>query len=283
MKLSNNDLIKVVAPSCSIEKEDLVELNNGKKFVESLGLKISLDSRIDSNDIKVKINSLNEALKSNAKLVIAACGGEGAINVIKCIKIDKVKVPVMGFSDITSILNYIYLEKGIITYHGCNLKTFGREGERKIDKKCFDDFKEAFFNEKYLIEKEEFKVIKEGNAEGTLIGGNLTCFLQLAKIYEIDLKDKILLIEDLGYETNAKMFAENFNKLKKVKNFNLLKGIILGNYEVETKEKIEDIYLENIDLNIPVIKTDSIGHGKTNLIVPIGKKVKISNNKIKIM
>lgn len=283
MKLKENSLIKVVAPSCAIKKEDLEELNRGKNFLESLGLKIDIDKRIDSNDIEIKTKSLNEALQSECDMVIAACGGEGAINVVKNIDIKNVKNTVMGFSDITSLLNYIYLEKKIVTYHGCNLKTFGRDGERRINKECFLDFKEALFNNNYLIEKEEFENIKSGSAEGILIGGNLTCFLELADFYPIDLKDKILLIEDLGYETSAKDLELKLNKLKLVKNFNLLRGVILGNYEVETKDKIEDIYLKNIDLNIPVIKTNKIGHGKTNLIIPIGKKVRIENRRIKII
>lgn len=282
MKLKENDLIKVVAPSSTIEKEDREELNRGKVFLESLGLKISIDSRVESNNLKDKIKSLNEALNANTALVLAACGGEGAINVVKNINIQNVKNSVMGFSDITSLLNYIYLEKNIITYHGCNLKTFGRDGDRRIDEKCFEDFKEVFFNNNYLIEKEKFKVIQKGKAKGVIIGGNLSCFLDLSDFYNIDLKDKILLVEDLGYETNAKSLEEKFNKLKKLKNFNLLKGIILGNYEVETKETIEDICIKNISLNIPVIKTDAIGHGKKNLIIPIGKTVIIDNDKLKI-
>lgn len=268
--------IKVVAPSSTICKEDLPELYRGKEFVESIGAKVDIDKEVTNSDIKAKINSLNLALTSKADLVICACGGEGAINVIKGIDIKNIKVPVMGFSDITSILNYLFFEKNIVTYHGCNLKTFGREGNRKMDEACFIDFKKVFLEGKYSIEEEKFRVINRGECSGTLIGGNLTCFMQLADIYPIDLENKILLIEELGYESSKEDLKSNLIKLTKLKNYSKLKGVILGDYVVSTKDKIEDVFKEvNKNICIPVIKTEKIGHGKTNLIVPIGKKIKV--------
>ncbi len=283
MLLNKEDRICVVAPSSSIEDGDYIELNKGKEFVEKYVKEVVIDDNVMSLDVDVKAKSLNKALSGDFKLVIAACGGEGAIRVVSKIDIENVKNSIMGFSDITSILNYIYLEKNIVTYHGCNLKTFGRDNERKMSEKCYEDFIKSFLEEDYLIQKEEFKIIKEGKGKGVIIGGNLTCFLQLADIYEIDLEGKVLFIEDLGYETSSIELKKLFKKLKMLKNFNKLNGVILGNYEVDTKEKIEEIYLSEIDLNIPTIKTENIGHGKTNLIIPIGKTVVIDKNKIKFI
>ena len=284
MLLNKNERICVVAPSSSICEGDYIELNQGKKFVEKYVKEVVIDSKIEVNDYKVKANSLNNALSSNEyNFVIAACGGEGSINVIKYLDPLKIKNSLLGFSDITSILNYIYLETNIVTYHGCNLKTFGRSGDRKINEICFKDFEKVFTEEKYLIEEEKFKVVQEGKSEGILLGGNLTCFLLLAEIYDIDLENKILFLEDLGFETSANKLEILFKKLKTLKNFDKLSGIILGNYEVETKEKIEDIFIKNTNIDIPVIKTECIGHGKTNLIIPIGKKAVIDRNTLKIL
>lgn len=49
--------------------------------------------------------------------------------------------------------------------------------------------------------EDEFQTIQEGTAEGVLIGGNLSLFSKLiCGKYQIDCKEKILFLEDLGYD-----------------------------------------------------------------------------------
>jgi muramoyltetrapeptide carboxypeptidase len=97
-----------------------------------------------------------------------------------------------------------------------------------------------------------------------------------------DLKDKILLLEDVGehpYKIDRMM-----NQLRLNKVFKKVKGIILGrfvdciehdpNKKTLTLGEIMDDYLK--DINIPVIYTFPHGHINDFVTLPIGVKIKLN-------
>ena len=94
-----------------------------------------------------------------------------------------------------------------------------------------------------------------------------------------DFKDKILLLEDKGEKTfNVDLM---FNQLKQQKNFDKLKGIILGQFTNcpivdDFDGTIEDDINDFIkDLRIPVIKNFNYGHIQNSHIIPLGLPVKL--------
>ena len=126
----------------------------------------------------------------------------------------------------------------------------------------------------------EFEVLKKGEAEGVLIGGCLSVFNALCGTkYFPKLKNKILLIEDVGEKTYR--IDLMLDQLKKQKDFDKVKAIIFGSF---LNCKIADIGDGTIDeiiknfvqtLDIPVIYNFPYGHIKSRFILPIGKKIKL--------
>jgi len=115
--------------------------------------------------------------------------------------------------------------------------------------------------------------------EGIVVGGNVRCFLKLSGTeYMPDFDGKILFLESLGGDV-PKM-TTYLTQYKQMGIFKKVKGIILGSYTEMEREKyspsIEEIIKEILNNpNMPVLKTNEIGHGKDSKCIIIGERIKI--------
>ena len=129
---------------------------------------------------------------------------------------------------------------------------------------------------------DEYKTIKEGFAEGQLIGGNLTLMRGLsAGKYSVDFTNKILFIEELGFETGPEMVSNHLYFMKQNGVFDKIKGLWIGNYEHESKIDLEQIVLDvlNNEYEFPIIKSNNFGHIEKKIVVPIGTIARIDTSK----
>ncbi|MEG2484557.1 MAG: LD-carboxypeptidase [Clostridia bacterium] len=282
-KLQKGDICKIVAPSFSVQQQDETELNRGIDFLEkSIGLKCVLADDINKEEYIIKAKSLNKVLKDESKICIAARGGDGCENILKYVEYTNIMPKIIcGFSDITSLLNYIYLKTGLITFHASTVKALGRVEDEKLDNRTFIDFKEKFINNNFKYVDKIHSVNNGANFEGKLLGGNLSCFTKLMDLnVDIDLTKHIIFLEELGYESDEKNIIENLKKLEKANGFKNISGFLIGNYVHESKAALEDIIKrEYAKYNFSIVKGDFFGHGKLNLIIPIGAKAKIDIEK----
>lgn len=98
--------------------------------------------------------------------------------------------------------------------------------------------------------------------------------------YTVDTKDKILFIEDLGYESPPGMISNYLYKCKQNGVFENIRGLWIGNYEHESGIQIEQIVQDVLEdeYDFPVIKSDNFGHGLLKTVIPIGVKARIDTN-----
>jgi LD-carboxypeptidase family protein len=114
---------------------------------------------------------------------------------------------------------------------------------------------------------------------GVVVGGNIRCFLKLSGTpYMPNLENKILLLESYGGE--VALMTTYLTQLKQMGAFKKIKGIILGTFtkmeENKVKPNIEEIVLKIVnDKNLPIIKTNEIGHGMDSKCMIIGKNIKV--------
>lgn len=106
--------------------------------------------------------------------------------------------------------------------------------------------------------------------------------------YIVDTKDKILFIEDLGFESPPGMISNYLYKCKQNGVFDNIKGLWIGNYEHESNISLEKIAMDVLedDYDFPIIKSNNFGHGNLKTVIPIGVKAKIdtkSSEKIKLL
>ena len=155
-------------------------------------------------------------------------GGYGAQRMLPYIDFEVLKGHpklLVGFSDVTVLLNTLYQFSNMPTVHG----------EMGV---CMQNYEEFTFNHFFEMLKNGFinplvnptlplNVINEGICEGVVVGGNLSLIYALMGTpYEIDLNDKILFIE----EVNEAPYAVDrmLSSLSLSGKLNKLKGIICG-------------------------------------------------------
>lgn len=295
-KLKKGDTIGVIAPSNYIEKDDLEYINASIALMEASGFKVKFGKYVFEDTLgygtspEKRAADINWAFKDDeVKAIMCVKGGEDSNTTLDYIDYEMIKNHpkiICGFSDNTSILNAIHQKAGLVTYHGPTFKSLTSWETGYAYKQFIKTFAE---NTESLImgePEDEYTTIQEGQATGELVGGNLSLFTKLVcGKYAVNLQDKILFLEELGFEAAPEMVNSNIYYLKQNGVFDRIAGLWIGNYEHPSKVSIEKIIKNAIgdEYKFPIIKSDNFGHIDKKIIIPIGTKAEINTNeKIKI-
>ncbi len=292
-KLNIGDTIGIVAPSNPIIGENIEELNKAKQIIEGMGFKVKYSKNIFSNTNgysstpKEKAEDMNLMFSDNeVKMIWCAKGGENSNSIFDYIDYELIKNNpkiVCGYSDITSITNVFNLKTGLVTFSGTNFKTIATDETDYSLKQAMN----RFVNCSLEFEKDdEYITIKEGQAEGLLIGGNLSLIYGMTcGKYSLDFENKILFLEELGYESEPSLVSNHLYYMKQNGVFDKINGIWIGNYEHESNISLEKIILDVLedDYDFPIIKSNNFGHTEKKTVIPIGINARIdTHKKIKI-
>ena len=115
-----------------------------------------------------------------------------------------------------------------------------------------------------------------------MIGGNifLTKGVTAGK-YSVNFENKILFLEDLGFESPPEVVSNSLYFMKQNGVFDIIKGLWIGNYESNTGITLEKIIKDVIgdEYSFPIIKSNNFGHTETKTVIPIGTKARIDTSK----
>lgn len=280
-KINNNNKkndkrynIYVVSFSDNVEKEKIDEILNAKERFEKYGFNVVLGKSLCDNS-KENISYDLEQIEKNGKdidIVFCSKGGDSETENIQHVKMEKLKDKiVIGFSDNTIILNFMYIYNNNKSIHYMNFKEYEKDGEilklkKILENNLNDDSK------KIII---DYNTIRKGRLKGNIIGGNLTIFSRIIKHFKT-FKNRILLLEDLDIETDMENIEKALDILEKYNVFEEISGIIIGNYGCERIEKqkpFRDAILKRITRNIPVIENNMIGHVMDMEHIIIGREI----------
>ena len=288
-KLKKGDTIGVVAPSSPITEESLEDINNSIMLMESSGFKIEFGKYVFDNSLGYgasatkKAEDINNMFKNKEiKAIFCASGGANSNSTFEYLDYEVIKNNpkiLCGFSDSTSITNIITKETGLITFNGPTFKALTSWDTEYGYKQVIKRFVEGSLE--LAEENEEFITIKEGKAEGELIGGNLNLTTNMVcGRYSLNFEGKILFIEELAFESDPEMVSNYLYKMKQNNVFKQIKGLWIGNYEGKVSlEKIVLDVLEDEEINFPIIKSNNFGHIDKKQVIPIGTKAKIDTTK----
>lgn len=288
--LKIGDTIGVIAPSSPIVGDNIEELDQAKEIIEKLGFKVKYSKNIFSNTNNYsatateKSDDINEMFADKeVKMIWCAKGGNNSNSTFEYIDYDNIKKNpkiICGFSDITSLTNMITEKTGLVTFSGTNFKTVATDETDYSLKEILKRFVDGSLE---LGEKEdEYQTIQAGITEGQLIGGNLNLTSgMVAGKYSINFKNKILFLEELGFETEPAMASNFLYYMKQNGVFDKVKGIWLGNYTHESGIKLENILLDTIgdEFKGPIIKSENFGHIDKKTVIPIGTMARIDTNR----
>lgn len=176
-----------------------------------------------------------------------------------------------GYSDLTTIINAIYTmtEKSSILYQVKNM----------VWGDCMEEQRQRFTDRKNLFNP-KFEFISGTDIEGIVVGGNIRCFLKLAGTkYFPDLKGKVLLLEALGGD--VPQISTYLAWLKQLGAFEKVNGILLGTFTALEKNGGDVCKLvKEYAGNLPIAKTNEIGHGNDSKAIIIGEHVLLSAHQL---
>lgn len=274
---TNNDKrynIYVVSFSDNVDEEKIEEVLNAKEKFEKYGFNVVLGKSLCDNS-KENISYDLEQIEKNGKdidIVFCSKGGDSETENIQHVKMEKLKDKiVIGFSDNTIILNFMYIYNNNKSIHYMNFKEYEKDEDiLKLKKILESDLNNE--SKKIII---DYNIIRKGRLKGNIIGGNLTIFSRIITHFKT-FKNRILLLEDLDIETDMQNVEKALDILEKHNVFEEISGIIIGNYGCERTEKqkpFRDAILKRIIRNIPVIENNMIGHVMDMDHIIIGREI----------
>ncbi|UBM61982.1 LD-carboxypeptidase [Candidatus Sulfidibacterium hydrothermale] len=293
-RLEQGDTIGLVTPGSPITEK---QLQGAVKTLEGMGYKthylpsvLSEYGYFAGTDKERADELMHMFANTEVDAIMCVRGGYGSIRVLDLLDYEIIrKNPkiFIGYSDITALLSAINERTGLVCFHG------------PMGISEFDDFTLKVFRHvlidpspryKYPYKREEntennpefdFYTIREGKAEGELIGGNLSVLASMAgSDFETDFENKIVFIEEIEEKTYR--VDRMLTQLVQATNLRKANGIVLGIFykcsendppTIPLKRAIEDILKP---LNIPVAYGFPFGHIQLKMTLPVGTLAKFN-------
>ena len=281
--------VALVAPSGPVALE---RIPGAFASIEALGLKIVPGKSCFAKhghfagDDALRAADINEAFANkDIHGIICMRGGYGATRLLPLLNFTTIKAnpkPLLGYSDVTALLNALNQFANMIAYHTPMPATEIHTG---LDHYSMNHFKAALFGKSILFNNPTDKPIKTlvpGISCGRLAGGNLSVVVaSLGTPYEISTHGKIIFLEDIDeppYKIDRMLW-----QLKSAGKFDNACGIILGSFKgCEPKDLSTNIALHNVfedilaPLGLPTIYNVACGHEMPSMSLPIGMNIKLN-------
>lgn len=213
---------------------------------------------------------------SSIKMIFDLSGGDSANSILTYLDYELIKVvnkPFVGYSDLTVVLNAIFIQTGSIGYNYQLLNLL--KGTSQIR-----TFQQFFMHHSITSQLSYTWLTDPKPFSSIVIGGNIRCLLKLAgTIYWPDCSNATLLLEANGGK--IEQIDCYLNQLEQTGIMQSLQAVLLGQFTSieknnQEKELRELIMYFSKKYNFSVIKTEQIGHTAHSLPVPIGKEIKFS-------
>ncbi len=294
-KLKKGDVIGIVSPSAAVTPAAAIQLKKGREVLHNLGFTTVLSKNClneqdgsagTPEDRADDINSMFGDSKVNA--IICSQGGDTANSTLPYLDYNLIKENpkiFMGISDITVLLNTIQSKTGLVTFHGNDpIWGFGVNPTPYDTREFVDRLVNGNIGK--MAKNSRWRSIREGNAEGRLMGGNLKCILKLAGTpYQPDFSNSILFLE--AFEITQEETSYMLHQMKQMGIFDAIKGVLVGyvwglqkNAGTRKKAQMEDILERTTsEFDFPIVKCNDFGHKHANTTIPLGVKARLNGTK----
>ncbi len=294
-RLVEGQTVAVVAPA-SVTYESL-QLQLALEALQAMGLKAKVGDHVMDRFGYLAGHDRDRAADINAAFtdpevdaVFALRGGWGASRLLPFIDFDAIRENpkiILGYSDITSLLNAIYARAGVVTFHGPNLMSRWSEFTYQSMRDVLVEARPARYSNPVDLDGElvarqnRIQTIVPGRAEGHLIGGNLTLMSALLGTpYLPRFDNAILFLEDVGeaiYRVDRML-----TQLRLSGHLQKVLGIVFGHFTgVKPSPGLGNFALMDIlkqhcePLGVPCYFGAMIGHVDQQSTVPVGGRARM--------
>lgn len=282
--------IGIVSPSSpSSTTEEFNQFDHGLRVLQLLGFECVLAPHARhaqgyvSSGIQNRLEDLHAMYQDpTIDFVLASNGGKNVNQLLDGLDYNLIqtsKKPLIGFSDITILLNAIYVKTGLCQLHG-PMVTWGFHKRDSFTHRSFKQFLRTGTLRFPLSRFGKFLKNKKGVLDGILVGGNLFALDKLLGTpYEPDWNGKILF-----WEENRENIADLdclLTHFKTAHVWDKIHGMIIGQL-FEINEKYYNIWVDKWHMirghfrkyKFPILTTEFFGHGVRNLVMPVGGTIK---------
>jgi len=282
--------IAIVGPSSPAK--DPEDFPRARSFLEKRGYRIkeyvSATARkgfLAGSDA-LRATELQEAMvDDDVDAVLCLRGGYGAGRLLPLLDFKAMSAkPLIGFSDITSILNALVNQARMVAFHGPTMLHYGRRDQR--DEVCWGITERLIRVSQPLGSLTQVcpsvswtpRTINPGRTEGILMGGNLAILASLAGTpWQPDFSGAILCLEDVG---EAPYRIDRYlQQLRQSGMLDKIVGVLLGDFrsgqaKTVSGEKLppnDEVLAEFFqEVDAPVLAGAPFGHIPQSWTLPFG-------------
>lgn len=285
--LKKEDTVYFLSTAKKISRE---EIDLAVKTYKSWGLNVVIGETIGKEHNQFagtdeeRLCDFQKAIDDpNVRAIICARGGYGTVRIMDEIIFDDfLNHPkwLVGFSDVTFLQTNISNNIGIQCLHAQMPIQF-----EKATPESIETLRKELFGEKNEYEIAPHELNRVGEAEGILIGGNLSILYSITGTKNgMNTDRKILFLEDLDeYLYHVDRMMMNLKRSGKLQN---LAGLIVGGFTDMHDNKIPfgktayEIIAEHVSsFSYPVCFNFPAGHIEDNRALVIGKSYKLEVKK----
>jgi muramoyltetrapeptide carboxypeptidase len=296
-RLQPGDTVGLISPANATYQREPLQI--AIETLQALGFKVKLGTSVAARYGQFAGTDAQRAADVNAMFaddtvagIIAMTGGSGCNRIVD--KLDYQLIAAKpkffgGFSDLTSLINAIQAQTGLVTFHcpmgASEWNAFSLASFRAIVMEA-----QAYTlrnpngerGDNLVPTQDRIVTIRGGRARGRLVGGNLAVLSSLAgSKYFPDFNGAVLFLE----EVNEYIYRVDrmLSTMRLAGAFDALAGVVIGkftkcepgdgNYGTLTLDEVFDDYFK--ELGVPVFRGAMIGHIKLKHTVPVGAEVEI--------
>jgi muramoyltetrapeptide carboxypeptidase len=268
--------IALAAPAGPVDPHAIA---SGRRALEALGFEIVVrddllerEGYLAGSDARRAAELMDFVRDPDVDAILCARGGYGCHRIIDALDaaaFRKAAKPLVGYSDVTTLLLWQRKQAGLLGIHGPMLEKPG-----SLDGEAGSALIRALQGTGPLP-RYAGQSLTAGWGEGRLVGGSLSvCVASLGTPWEIDTKDAIVVLEDvteLPYRIDRML-----QQLRAAGKLDRAVGIALGDFTDCEDERYPEWTCERLfdevfaGLGIPVVTGLPFGHGGQNLPWPFG-------------
>ena len=283
-KLQAGDTIGLCASAGALRRE--AEISEFSTILQEMGFKVKVGPNVlkkhgyfAGTDEERASDFMDFIEDTEVNAIFFLRGGWGTARLINLLDYSKIKDNpkiIMGFSDVTTLLNSISKTCNLVTFHGPS-------GNSSWNAYTRDYIKRVLVNGELVTYKnkkgdESITTYSPGTATGTLLGGNLSVVTTLIGTpQEPNWMGSILFLEDVMEEPYS--IDRMLTHLKNAQVLEKVNGVILGNFrkcfaeEPNRSFTLEEVFLQHFsNCGKPVYYGAQIGHTVNKYTIPVGVK-----------
>ncbi len=302
-RLEKGDTIGLITPASPLFEAHAALIEATEKM-HALGFKVKAGKNIFKHNgffagsIEERLEDLHGMFADpQIKAILTIRGGYGSAQLLPHIDYELIRSNpkiLCGYSDITSLLNGIHHQTGLVTFHGpVAVSTFTDFTKKYFYKVLMEPTPVGWIDDapydENLQSSNRIYTLNPGKASGRLVGGNMTLLQSsMGTPFEFDSDGAILFFEEIGEEPyDIDRMLDQFKQAGKFEN---CKGVIFDKmpevqpasyksafYRNLSVEEVIGSYLGEYDF--PVCVGFSLGHIKNKPTLPIGIMAELDADK----